>query len=127
MSEVRVAKVDEGLGIVFGWAIVCKQDGEEYVDLDHDHIPERAMLKSAARFAEGDRPSRLQHSESTVGRVVFMMPITEDIAKAFGIDTSTTGLAVGVKVDDATLARFRSGELTGFSIGGSVISSRSHS
>ncbi len=46
-------------------------------------------------------------------------PLTEDIAKAFGIDTKTTGLMIAMKPDsDDMLAKFRNGELTGFSIGG---------
>jgi hypothetical protein len=36
----EVLKVDESLGLVLGWAIVCKKDGCDYFDLQEDHIPE---------------------------------------------------------------------------------------
>jgi hypothetical protein len=50
---------------------------------------------------------------------VFAFPMTTDIAKAFGVETKTTGLMIGLKPDNnAMLAKFKSGELTGFSIGG---------
>src|ERR1700726_2802355 len=33
----EVLKVDESLGLVFGWAIVCPKDGADYWDLQEDH------------------------------------------------------------------------------------------
>jgi hypothetical protein len=40
-------------------------------------------------------------------------------AKAFGVETKTTGLMIAIKPDsDDMLAKFRDGTLTGFSIGG---------
>ena len=48
----------------------------------------------------------------------FPWPMTEDIAKAFGIETEKTGLMIAIKPDEAMLAKFRDGTLTGFSIGG---------
>src|SRR5690349_15438196 len=42
-SAAQVCKVDSNLGIVFGFAIVCTKDGEDYFDLQSDNIPEDAM------------------------------------------------------------------------------------
>ena len=43
----EVLKVDESLGLVFGWAIVCAENGNDYYDLQGDHIPESVMLEAA--------------------------------------------------------------------------------
>ena len=54
-------------GVVFGWAIVCKQDGQDYYDLNvdratgkrkPDHIPESSMLDAACGFASIDAEAR---------------------------------------------------------------------
>jgi hypothetical protein len=114
-----VLKVDDGLGLVFGWAIVCKQDGEDYWDLQGDFIPEASMLAAATDFMGTARVSKEMHAGDETGTVLFAFPLTEDIAKAFGVETKTTGLMIAVKPHDAaTLAKFRDGTFTGFSIGG---------
>ena len=116
---VPVLKVDESLGLVFGWAIVCKQDGADYFDLQDDHIPEASMLKASADFMASARVARQMHAGEAAGTVVFAFPMTSDIAKAFGVETKTTGLMIALKPDDkAMLDKFRDGTYTGFSIGG---------
>jgi len=118
-TEAQVFKVDEGLGLVFGWAIVCNQDGEPYFDTQGDHIPESAMLKAAADFMANSRVAKEMHAGESKGSVVFAWPMTADIAKAMGIETKQTGLMIAMKPDSAEmLAKFKSGEFTGFSIGG---------
>ena len=114
----EVLKVDEGLGLVFGWAIVCKQDGEAYFDLQSDHIPEYSMLKASADFMGGARMAKEMHAGEAAGTVLFAFPMTTDIAKAFGVETKTTGLMVAMKPTPDMLEKFRSKEYTGFSIGG---------
>lgn len=118
-NDVNVAKVDESLGLVFGYAIVCKKDGEEYYDLAGDHIPEQAMLKAATNFAQRDRVAKEMHEGEKAGTVVFLFPLTEEVAKSLNIETSQTGLLIAMKPDSPEmLEKFRSGEYTGFSIGG---------
>lgn len=124
-ASVEVVKVDEELGIVFGYGIICKVDGEPYYDLggvatpDESHyIPEDVMLKMAADFMEKSRRTDAMHDESDHGPVVFAFPMTSEIAKQFGIETNVTGLMVGTRPKKETLAKFKSGEFTGFSIGG---------
>lgn len=132
--DVRVAKVDPGLGLVFGYAIICKRDGKDYYDLNRDengervpeHIPEQSMLEAAIDFAENSRVAKEMHSGDPAGSVVFAFPLTTDIAKALNIQTNTTGLLIAMKPGPDMLAKFKSGELTGFSIGGSRIKSREH-
>ena len=117
--RVSVLKVDDSLGIVFGWAIVCAESGEPYYDTQGSYIDEDVMLKCAADFAkQADRPSFEEHERPDAGQVVFMFPMTADIAKTYGMETPKTGLMIGVMPDAEMLAKFRSGELTGFSIAG---------
>lgn len=116
----EVTKVDAELGLVFGFAIVCKQDGEEYFDTQGDHIPEDAMLAAAADFMENSRVAKDMHAGDQIGGVTFAFPLTEDIAKAMGLgEVAKTGLMIAMKPDDEeVLNKFRLGEYTGFSIGG---------
>jgi hypothetical protein len=114
-----VLKVDDDLGLVFGWAIVSTEDGEPYYDTQGDWIPEDSMLKASADFMAHSRVLGDMHQTAEGGAVVFAFPMTAEIAKAFGLVTKTTGLMIGVKPASAeTLAKFKSGEYSGFSIGG---------
>jgi hypothetical protein len=115
----EVLKVDDSLGLVLGWAIVCKKDGCDYFDLQEDCIPEASMLSAAVDFMQNSRVAKEMHAGESSGTVLFAFPLTEDIAKAFSIETKTTGLMIAMKPDsEDMLAKFRNGELTGFSIGG---------
>lgn len=116
-TRCSVLKVDDQLGLVFGFGIVCTRDGEPYYDTQGDHIPEESMVKAATDFMIHSRVSGDMHKAED-GQVVFAFPLTDDIAKAFGIQTSTTGLLLAVKPSEEVLGKFRSGEYTGFSIGG---------
>ena len=116
-----VAKVDETLGLVMGYAIVCEEDGEPYFDLQGDHIPEDAMLKASLDFMARSQVAREMHSGDRAGSVVFAFPLTADIAKSLDISPRKTGLLIAMRPDADMLAKFRSGELTGFSIGGARI------
>lgn len=119
-NAVKVAKVDESLGVVIGWAIVCKVNDADYYDSQGDHIPESVMTSAICKmFADGENVTKDMHSGSANGRIVFAFPMTGEIAKSLGIETSQTGLIVGMKPDDpALLEKYRTGEYTGFSIGG---------
>lgn len=125
-TEAQVCKVDESLGLVFGWAIVCTKNGEPYWDLQNDHIPDASMLKAAAEFMQSERAACDMHARDENGApvvgggVVFAFPMTKEIAEAMEIVTKTTGLMIAMKPNDPeVLAKFKSGEYTGFSIGGS--------
>lgn len=117
--EVQVLKIDKSLGIVFGYGIVSKINGEEYFDTQGDHIPEDSMLKATADYMAGDRVVKNMHRGGNVGKVVFGFPITADIAGALSIKADKTGFILGMKPDnDEILSKFQSGEYTGFSLGG---------
>jgi hypothetical protein len=118
-KSVKVLKVDTDLGLVFGWGIICKKDGEDYIDLQKDHITEDAMLNAAADFMANSRVAKEMHTGDAAGSIVFAFPMTGEIAKAYGVETRDTGLMIAMKPDADMLERFRDGTLTGFSIGGS--------
>jgi len=117
--DTTLIKVDETLGLVMGFAIVCKIDGEAYFDIQGDHIPEGAMLEAATDFMQNSRVAKEMHQGDQAGSVVFAFPLTTDIAKKFDIETKMTGLMIGLKPDsDEILEKFKDGTFTGFSIGG---------
>ena len=94
-------------------------NGEPYFDTQGDHIPEDAMLKAATDFMQHSRAAKEMHEGGQIGDIVFAFPMTEEIAKAFSIQTSQTGLMIAMKPDSSeALEKFRDGTYTGFSIGG---------
>ncbi len=102
-----------------GWAIICTEKGEAYYDLHGDHIPPISMIKAATDFMIHSRVGKSMHEGDQTGSVVFAFPMTADIAKAFEIECEREGLMIAWRPDDeATLGKFKSGEFTGFSIGG---------
>lgn len=121
-NAIEIAKVDDELGIVYGFAVVSKVDGEDYYDRQGDHIPEMSMMRAAAGFMERSRTGKEMHAGDKVADVLFAFPLTTEVAKGLGIETKRTGLLIGFRPHDAKmLDKFRSGEYTGFSIGGSRI------
>lgn len=120
----KVSGVDQGLGLVFGWGIVCKDEtGADYYDVQKNHIPEPAMVEATTEFMKSERVHGDMHKRGTdasmpAGMVVHSFPLTTEIAKAMGIVTKKTGWMVATAPDPEMLAKFASGEFTGFSIGG---------
>ena len=116
-------KVDETAQIAYGWAIVCTENGQEYVDLQGDHIPEDVMVKAAIDFAANSRVGKDMHAGDRIGDCLFTYPITKNSAE-LGVPTAKTGLLIGFKPDDpAMLDLIKQGKRTGFSIGGFVTES----
>ena len=130
-KQVFKAGVDAEHGVVFGYAIVSKIDGQDYYDLNIDkradgsyervpeHITEKAMLDASCDFAEkAERPGNEMHRGPDVGKYVFLFPLTTEIAKALEITARKTGLLVGFKPSPEVLAKFVDGTYSGFSIEG---------
>ena len=115
----EIAKVDDELGLVFGFAIVSTLDDQPYFDVQGDHIPEDAMLKAATDFMENSRMAKEMHTGDSKGTVLFAFPLTAEIAKSLDIETKKTGLLIAMKPDEDMLTKFKDGTLTVFSIGGS--------
>lgn len=122
-KQCDVIGVNEELGLVFGFAVICKQHGEDYYDTQEDHVTEPALLEAATDFAKSQRVStdlhaRVDGSPVQDGQVVFLFPLISDIAKALDITTPMTGLLIGMQPSPEVLAKFKDGTYTGFSIGG---------
>lgn len=119
LAKAQVCKVDNELGLVFGWAIISKIDGEPYYDTQGDYIPEEAVLKATTEFMLDGGLAKEMHGGDFVGKIVYAWPLTTDIAKAMGVTTKRTGLMIAMKPsEDSVLEKFRDGTYTGFSIGG---------
>lgn len=126
---VRVIKTEGNQPLVYGWGSISKIRDEfgdlvDYWDSDNEQFPEDVTEKAWRDFMKNSRHMDVMHNEAVMGRVVYAMPMTEDIAKAFGIVDALdrTGVMVGVEIlDEETLGKYRSGEYTGFSIGGSAV------
>lgn len=118
--EGKFISVDKEEKIAYGWAVICKRNGEDYYDLQNHHISEEEMTKAAIRFAKSAKRTGLEdHRGEVKGHVVFMMPMSMVIAKSMGIKTDKSGLMIGWLVEDPkVLAKIEAGEHAGFSIGG---------
>lgn len=110
--------------VVYGWAIVCKEHGEEYVDLQGDVITEGEMEKAATRFMLDSRTGKVMHEGRAVGEVTTSVAMTEKRFRSMGMVPPNTpilktGWFVGIRFPNPDiLKRFADGDLTGFSIGG---------
>ena len=129
--EIRteIAKVDDELGLVFGWGFICTEGGSPHHDTQGDFISEHEMLKASADFMRDSRVMDIQHDRQQAGDVVFAMPMTKEIASAYNMDlprndtgAEVTGFMLCVKPDSAEeFAKFQDGTYTGFSLEGSAI------
>lgn len=122
-TTARVAKLSDELGLVFGWALTTKAAGAEYYDLQGDNVLEDDLIKVAAEWMSGGGAADTMHDREQDGRAIFCMPMTTEVAKAvygdkIGGDLGTYGLLVAIKPSAEDFAKFKSGELTGFSIDG---------
>lgn len=117
-KKCDILKVSDELGLVMGFAMVSKVDGEDYYDSQGDHITEKAMLEASVDFMKNSREAHTMHDGKSMGEVVFAFPLLTDVAKSLGIETSRTGLLIGMLPNADVLAKFKDGTMTGFSIGG---------
>lgn len=117
-ATVNVAKVDAELGIVLGWALTSTVDGSPYHDLHGDAIEEADLVKIAYEYVVNGALTDEMHDGAADGSAPFIWPMTSEIAKALGIPSDKTGILVGIKPSADVLAKFKSGEYTGFSIAG---------
>lgn len=108
------------MGLVFGWGIITHEGDVPYVDTQNHHIPQVAMLKASCDFAKNSRETDEMHEGDADGVTVFLFPLTDDLCKAFKITCPRRGLLVGAMPGEVALAKFKSGEYTGFSIGGKL-------
>ena len=120
--EGKVLKVDDEQRMVYGWASVITEKGEDVVDRQGDVIKSDVMVKAVNKFMEHVRVGKEMHDGNQVGMVVHSWPVTNDICKSIGIQSDREGWIVAFKVyDDEVWAKVKSGELGAFSIGGRAV------
>lgn len=117
-TEAKVVKTNAKLGLVFCWAVTTKAAGQTYFDLHGDNVVEDDLIKVAADFMDGGGLTDEMHDRDPDGRVVFCMPMTAEVAKAFKVQTDTEGLMIGFKPSAEVFAKYESGEYTAVSIDG---------
>jgi hypothetical protein len=159
-ATTDLLKVDDSLGVVFGYAIVCREkdtDGNwvDHFDTQGHYIPEDEMLKASIDFAQQASEDRAEfiakalfdgiteaqrdgrdevdfvelvksaskdmHEGEDIQQVVQMLPVTEELAKALDWDIQKTGLVIALKPTPEVLQLYKSGDRTGFSIGGNGV------
>lgn len=120
----RITKADETLGLVFGWAVICKERASadepfaKHFDTQGHNVDEDGLVAAACDFMLNSRHVDDMHDGAPHGAAVFAFPLTEEIAKAYGIVTNRTGLLFAARPEPEMFEKFQSGEYTGFSIGG---------
>lgn len=131
-SEQKILKVSDELGLVFGWAMIATDqtidgDDKRYFDKHGDHIPMNAQINAMCKFMMDARVGKGMHQGDDIADVLFAMPIDQDFLDGFGLQFSDIakakeGMAIAWKPRNrADLEKFKSGEWTGFSIGGGYI------
>lgn len=120
--EGQVLKSDDEQRLVYGWASVITEKGEPVVDRQGDVIKAETLVEAVNDFMENVRVGKAMHSGDQIGVVVHSWPVTDEIAKAVGIQSDREGWLVAFKVyDNDVWAKVKSGELAAFSVGGRAI------
>jgi len=126
-AQAAIAKIDEALGLVYGWASVVLKDGEAVVDRQGDIIEPAELEAAMVEFMKDYRSVGEMHEGGDKGVVVEAVVMSPAKARAMGIpvavaDQMPTGAWIGVQLDPAgeTFAKVRDGKLAAFSIQGTA-------
>lgn len=120
--EGQILKQLDEERLAFGWAYVSTVNGEISLDHSGEFIRPEQIAKAATNFMLSMRTAKSMHTGEKIGEVVHSMPLTNDIAKALGIQSDREGWCVAVKVyDDQVWQDVKSGKLAAFSIGGRAL------
>ncbi len=120
--EGQILKQMDEERLAFGWAYVSTVNGEISLDHSGEFIRPDQIAKAATNFMLSMRTAKAMHTGSKIGEVVHSMPLTNDIAKALGVQSDREGWIVAIKVyDDQVWQDVKSGKLAAFSIGGRAL------
>ncbi len=118
-KSADILKLDSERRIAWGWASVSTMQGQPVVDLQGDIIPLAEMEKMADRFMASARTAKAMHAGESIGEVLHSFPVTNELAKAFGMSTDREGWIIGMRINDnETWNAMKRGDFKGFSIGG---------
>ncbi len=95
------------------------------VDLEGDRVALSELERAAYEFTLSSGLADIDHDEVTHGRLVESFVVTEEKLEAMGVPEDaraqvSKGWWLGFHVDDATMDRVESGELSMFSVGGTA-------
>jgi hypothetical protein len=112
-------KVDDEQRMVWGWASISKEHGQESIDQQGDYVPVHELQKAVHEKFIRERVGKTMHKGRKTHEIVDSIVFTKELQKALGIDLPYEGWFVGVKVhDDQTWNLVKSGKYRSFSIGG---------
>lgn len=118
-SRGEVTKMDDEKRIVYGYASVISKNGEPIVDRQGDIITAEELEKAASEFMLSSRIGKTMHSGEPTTTIIHSFPMTDEIKKAYQIESPYEAWLIAVKVhDDTTWDMVKRGELKDFSIGG---------
>ena len=118
-KSTSILKLDGERRIAWGWASVATVNGKLVTDTQGDVISVTEMSKMADRFMASARTAKAMHDGDQIGEVLHSFPLTNEIAKAFGLSTDREGWIIGLKINDEdTWQAMKNGTFRGFSIGG---------
>jgi Putative phage serine protease XkdF len=117
---VAIAKVDEEQRIVWGWAYVSEEAGQQVVDHSEEIIESAEVQKMAHGFIESSRAGGVSHTEGVSGgRIVDSVFFSPEVQAALGISLGKVGWFIGYRVDDDDAWEgVKAGKYRAFSIGG---------
>lgn len=122
--EAAFVKVDDDQHLVWAWAYVWEDEGQQVIDHSGDVIDAEALgdfEKAAYDYVLDSREADEMHVKVTdVAKLVESFFLTPEKAQLFGLVTKRYGWIVGYKVtDEAVWAKIKDGTYTGMSIRGS--------
>ncbi len=118
----QILKRDDEERLAFGWAYVSTVKGEVSLDHSGEFIRPELLAKAATNFMLSMRTAKRMHSGESIGEVIHSMPLTNDVAKALGIQSDREGWIIAIRVnDDQVWKDVKSGKLSAFSIGGRAL------
>lgn len=121
-ATARFVKVSDELGLAFFWAFTSTNaDGTPHHDLQGDQVTSGdEMIKAAADFMTdgGGAVDEMHDEQPGAGKVVFAMPMNQEIASAFGVTSKTEGLMIAIRPAADVMAKLKNGTYNGVSIGG---------
>jgi cation transport regulator ChaB len=120
--EGQIVKQLDEERLAFGWAYVATVKGEVSLDHSGEFIRPELLAKAATNFMLSMRTAKRMHSGESIGEVIHSMPLTNDVAKALGIQSDREGWIIAIRVNDEQVWQdVKSGKLSAFSIGGRAL------
>lgn len=115
----KIEKADKTGRYVAGWLSVVEKDGKRVEDSQGDLISMDELRKGVHRYMSGERTIKKQHAGGEIGKMVEVVMIDDDFAKAHGITHTKRGAWGTAEItDEATRDDVRKGKVTGWSMGG---------